>query len=37
MIGRIADGALILDLRYLEDPEGFLATLAAGAGAGAAR
>ena len=31
VIGRIADGALILDLRCLEDPEGFLDTLAAGA------
>ncbi|HRO11055.1 L-seryl-tRNA(Sec) selenium transferase [Amaricoccus sp.] len=29
VIGRIADGALLLDLRCLEDPRGFLANLAA--------
>ena len=28
MIGRIAEGALVLDLRCLEDAEGFRANLA---------
>jgi len=29
VIGRVADGALLLDLRCLEDEAGFLASLAA--------